>query len=84
MSFLTRHPGILVADHLSGYCRRLRPNAPASPAIRFAESEDPGQCLGSARPLKWRLATTTVDQIATMPTNDSYMTAEIATAITGN
>jgi hypothetical protein len=42
MSFLTRHPGILVADHLFGYCGRMRPNAPASAAIRFAESEGPG------------------------------------------
>jgi hypothetical protein len=40
--------------------------------------------LGSARPLSWRLATTTVDQIATMPTSDCYLTAEIATAITAN
>ena len=43
MSFLTGHPGILVADHLSGHCGRMRPNAPASRAIRFAESEEPGQ-----------------------------------------
>ena len=41
-------------------------------------------CLGSARPQMWRLATTTIDQVATMPTSDSYLTAEIATAITAN
>ena len=43
MSFLTGYPGILVADHLSGYCGRMRPNVSAGPAVRFAESEDPGQ-----------------------------------------
>jgi hypothetical protein len=41
-------------------------------------------CLGSARSQRWRLATSGVDQIAAMPTNDSYMTAAIATAITAH
>jgi len=85
MLFLSGRPGISVGDHLSGHCGRVCPNAPTSPATRFAEPEDPSLTyLGSTRPLELQLATTTVDQIATMPTNDSYLTAEIATAITAS
>jgi hypothetical protein len=85
MSFLTRRPGILVANHLSRHCGWMRPKAPTTPAIGFAGPGGPRvTCLGSAQPQRWRLATMGVDQIATMPTNDSYMTAEIATAITAN
>jgi hypothetical protein len=85
MIFLSGCPGILVGDHLSGHCGRMCLNAPTSPATRFAEPEDPSVTyLGSTRPQMWRLATTTVDQVAIMPTSDSYLIAEIATAITAN
>jgi len=84
MSFLTSHQGILVGDDPSGHCGRMRANAPDSPAIRFAEPENHVSDPGTARPLRWRSATTTVDQVETMPASDSCMTAEIAAAITPN
>jgi hypothetical protein len=85
-SFLNRQPGILVADHLSGRCDRVRPTAPARPSRLICCAGRPVSvtCLGAARPQRWRLATTGVDQIATTPTNDSYMTTGIAAAITAN
>jgi hypothetical protein len=85
MSFLIRRPGILVGDELSGHRGRMRPNAPASPDARFAAARpESAACLGSGRPQRWRLATKGVGQIASMLTNHSYMTAEVATAITAN
>jgi hypothetical protein len=86
VSFLIRRPGILVGDDLSGHDGRMRPNAPASPVVRFAETGRPESVTarGLARPHRWRLAATGVDQIASMPTNDSYVTAEVAIPITAN
>ena len=86
VSFLIRRPGILVGDDLSGHDGRMRPNAPASLVVRFAETGRPESVTarGLARPHRWRLAASGVDQIAIMPTNDSCMTAEVAVAITAN
>ena len=86
VSFLIKRQGILVGDDLSGHDRRMRPNAPASPVVRFAAAGRPESATarGLARPHGWRFAATGVDQIAGMPSNDSYVTAEVAIPITAN
>jgi hypothetical protein len=85
MSFLTRHPGIPVADHRSRYCGRMRTKALASPAVRFAEPEDYVSDLPrvSAAP-EAAIDDDDCRPNRDMPTSDSYMTAEIAAAITAN
>ena len=85
MSFLTREPGILVADLVSGGYEGVRPNTPAGPAVRLLSRKTGVSGLPRVSAAqRLRLATSGVDQIATMATSDSYMTAEIAAAITAN
>jgi hypothetical protein len=82
MSFLTRRPGSLVADHLcSGVQRTRTPECSGQPAERLCwpkdlRSEAP---IGSAAE-KWR----SDYEVVTTTTDVSYVNAEIASAITAN
>ena len=86
MSFLTRRPGSLVADHLffrGAANAGARMHRPARPACLLAErpkvSDSWGFSQGSAAQ-RWRLD----HKVVTTATDVAYVKAEIASAITAN